>query len=301
MTFNKRTVLIAAGVIGLAVVLVAGIGFRGRGETMASRSAAAFREALRKGEPVNAGAHGHGALSPETKASPPHAEHGDSQGGATGMPGPADMPGHGMSASRPSGEAHAGYEAEERGRRGEQAGGHAGMQHRSSAAPAARGQPEGASSGARAIALPQAKAVQASPGQPAATLRPDPLDQPAETSVADATRSAEMARETGGGHGMQHGATSYRQLDAGRDSVTTMPEGEGKPPGSSVTPKTTAQAPHHHGMRNGSPQPSPTPAPRAKPPSSEKKPSTPPTAPTHPPHHHSGVSIDAPGKAGGSR
>ena len=70
-----------------------------------------------------------------------------------------------------------------------------------------------------------------SPGQPAKTLSPDPLDAPAETSVMDAQRSAEMAEEMSGGgghegHGGQggheghggHGTTgTYRQTDAGRE------------------------------------------------------------------------------------
>jgi hypothetical protein len=53
------------------------------------------------------------------------------------------------------------------------------------------------------------------PGQPAATLSPDPLDAPAPTSVLEAQRSAEMAGGDHGGHG-SHGAGTYRQVDAGR-------------------------------------------------------------------------------------
>ena len=67
-----------------------------------------------------------------------------------------------------------------------------------------------------AVAAPEA----VPPGQPAATLRPDALDAPAATSVADAQRSAEMAEEMsgGGGHGGHggHGVGTYRQVDAGR-------------------------------------------------------------------------------------
>lgn len=62
--------------------------------------------------------------------------------------------------------------------------------------------------------------------QPAATLRPDALDAPAATSVADAQRSAEMAEEMKGasgheGHG-DHGGHSegaYVHLDAGRETA----------------------------------------------------------------------------------
>ncbi|HEX7181425.1 MAG TPA: heavy metal-binding domain-containing protein [Thermoanaerobaculia bacterium] len=54
--------------------------------------------------------------------------------------------------------------------------------------------------------------------QPARTLRPDALDAPAATSVLDAQRSVEMAREMGGGHGGHggHGSSDYHHVDAGR-------------------------------------------------------------------------------------
>jgi hypothetical protein len=69
------------------------------------------------------------------------------------------------------------------------------------------------------------------PGQPAKTLSPDPLDAPAETSVQDARRSAEMAEEMSGGGGHEghgghdgghggHGTGTYRQTDAGREPET---------------------------------------------------------------------------------
>jgi hypothetical protein len=70
---------------------------------------------------------------------------------------------------------------------------------------------------------PEPLSATASPGQPAATLRPDPVDQPAPTSVADAGRSAAMAAEmSGGGHGMSHG--TYQHLDAGRDIEAPSPK-----------------------------------------------------------------------------
>lgn len=75
-------------------------------------------------------------------------------------------------------------------------------------------------------------------GQPAKTLSPDPLDSPADTSVMDAQRSAEMAQGMSGGHGGHgshggHGATgTYRHVDVGRE------------PG---TPEADEPAePHHH-------------------------------------------------------
>ncbi|HYO13859.1 MAG TPA: hypothetical protein VE685_11755, partial [Thermoanaerobaculia bacterium] len=85
-----------------------------------------------------------------------------------------------------------------------------------------------------AVAAPEA----VTPGQPAATLRPDALDAPAATSVLDAQRSAAMAEEMrgGGGHG-GHGTGTYRQVDAGR--------GPGAYQGSEE--QTPGSEPHLHG------------------------------------------------------
>jgi hypothetical protein len=74
---------------------------------------------------------------------------------------------------------------------------------------------------------PEPVSATAKPGQPAETLKPDPLDQPPPTSVADAARSAAMAVEmAGGGHGMSHG--KYQHVDVGRDtdtpSLTPLPQ-----------------------------------------------------------------------------
>lgn len=71
-------------------------------------------------------------------------------------------------------------------------------------------------------AAPETTPETVEPGQPAKTLSPDELDAPAETSVQDAERSAELAEamsghEGHGGHG-GHGTGAYRQVDAGRDS-----------------------------------------------------------------------------------
>jgi hypothetical protein len=76
---------------------------------------------------------------------------------------------------------------------------------------------------ATAPPTPERPAVVAAPGQPATTLRPDEIDSPAPTAVREAARSAEMAMQMpGGGHGVQHG--TYRQIDAGRDDVTPPPQ-----------------------------------------------------------------------------
>lgn len=312
MAFNKRTVLIAVGAVGLAIVLIAGIGFSGRRETMASRSAAAFREALRKGEHVGASAHGHGAFSQGAAGTATHPGHGGSE---TAKPEETHaeshaVPGHDMSASSAKSGEHempgksmnampAGHAGMQHGTTppGRPPAGHTGMKHGVSATPPMASAPAGhagmqhGASGVPPSGTPledasgasqESRVAETPPGQPARTLRPDSLDQPAETSVVDATRSLEMAGEMGGMEGMQHGTTSYRQVDAGRSSATPAPV----PAESSVTPRIGAPSPHH-GMQHGSPRPSPTPVPERKPPSIETKPSPPSTAPTHPPHHHS--------------
>jgi len=60
----------------------------------------------------------------------------------------------------------------------------------------------------------QARAV--SESRPVSTLRPDALDAPAATSLAEAERAAELAKRMGGHHGMSHG-TPYSHQDAGRE------------------------------------------------------------------------------------
>lgn len=274
MVVNKRVSLLALTILMtfLAAALIAALTFGGGAKrTVASRSAAAFREAQRKGEPGAKAQPEHGGHGSSEMKKPEHAEQGS--GGMTGH----DMSGRGMPTSSPSAAAHAGHVPEgglgsPRGREGqreEPAGGHAGMQHGTAAA---AGRPRGPMAGAPVVPPPGPKAAEASPSQPAGTLRPDPLDQPAETSVADARRSSEMSREMGGGHGMQgmrHGMSSYRQLDAGRDSVTSGQEERSPAPPASTRPD-------HGSMQHGSPPPSkPTPGP-------------PRPDPTHPPHHSGG-------------
>jgi len=203
--------ILLAVVAGVVIALVALLG-GGRG-SVASRSAAAFDEAQRKGIPVGEAAHGgHGAPSPGGMEMPAQ--------GKTGMAGHAGME---MPAQGKTGMAgHAGMEMPGQGKTG--MAGHA--------------MPGGAPP------EPLAKAAVAGPGQPAATLEPDPLDAPAATSEMDAKRSTELAASMGSG-GMTHDMGSYRQLDAGRESVQ----------------KAQPAMPDHQGMGHGSMPPStPTPA-----------------------------------------
>jgi hypothetical protein len=239
--------ILLAVVAGVVIALVALLG--GGRRTVASRSAAAFEEAQRKGLPVAGAEHGgHGAVSPgggpgdHTAAEKPAAAAGHAgmempPHGKTAMPGHAgmEMPARGKAAM----PGHAGMEMSAEGKTAMP--GHAGMQMPSGSPPE-----------------PPPKAAVAGPGQPAATLEPDPLDAPAATSQRDAKRSAEMAAQMGSG-GMTHDMGSYSQLDAGRESVEkaqpAMPDYQGMGHGS-MPPSTPTLTPD-----TKKPRPAPTPVP----------------------------------------
>lgn len=265
------TVGLAILVAGFAVAVIALIALLGGGsETVASRSAAAFEEAQRKGIPVGQGAHGHGAVSPGGAAShhpadtsdADHAGHGGAEPPHRAETGTPSHAGHATTgAAAGGGSPHAGtHHGTSAPVSGAAASPHSGMHHGTVAgAPAAggaaghvgHGGPPQAPVSTTASAPPEPlpKAAVAGPGQPAATLEPDPVDAPAETSVLDAKRSAELAREMGsGGHGMMHGTGSYRQLDAGRESAptgqpTAAPHQHGTSPGSMPAPDTKKPRP----------------------------------------------------------
>jgi len=234
--------ILLAVVAGVAIALVALLG--GGRRTVASRSAAAFEEVQRKGIPFGEAEHGgHGAVSPGggPAAAAGHAGMEMPAQGKTGMAGHAgmEMPGQGKTAMP----------------------GHAGMQMPDQGKTAMPGHAmEG-----DAPHEPLAKAAVARPGQPAATLDPDPLDAPAATSQMDAKRSAEMAASMGSG-GMTHGMGSYSQLDAGRESVPT---------------EQPMAAPHNPGMSPGS-TPPPTPMPDTKKPRPAPTPAPSPGGHVHP-------------------
>jgi hypothetical protein len=231
--------ILLAVVAGVVIALVALLG--GGRESVASRSAAAFDEAQRKGIPVGEAAHaGHGAASP---------------GGE---------PGDHTAAEKPAAAAgHAGMDMQGQGKTG--MAGHAGMEMPGQGKTGMAG--HGVAGSAPPAPLVE-KAATAGPGQPAATLEPDPLDAPTETSEMDAKRSTELARGMGaGGHGMMHGTGSYRQLDAGRESVQKAETG----------------MPDHQGMGHGSMPPStPTPTPDTKKPRPAATPVPTPSGHVHP-------------------
>jgi len=235
---------------GLALVALLGCGGQ---ETVASKSAAAFRDAQERGETFGGGgdAHGHGAAGPGGDAATheghaaggPQAEsaehaHGAAAGGAGRHEG-----GHGDMAQR-SGAAktggHAGHAAppEQPVAGAGQHGGHGAAVQGTGAGGAPAGAHAGHAPGAAAPSQPATPSpVPVAAGEPARTLRPDPVDAPAATSLGEAQRSAAITGEMAGeGHGA-HGGT-YRQLDAGRGPAATPPppqehdEHEGhEPPG----------------------------------------------------------------------
>ena len=231
-------------------------------ETTASKSAAAYDEALRKGEPVKAGeAHGqHGqaqprpqttmeAASPAAGGAMPGMDHSQMTGHSSAPPKPARAHGastvdhaamgHGSGASAPA------------------TGSMKGMDHSTMSSPkgamepaetdhAAMGHGTGA---ATAPAKPEPAAAVAVAGQPGRTLLKDAKDEAAPTSIDEAARASAMAAS---GHAMQHG--TYKQTDAGRESTAqTGHEGHGSgaapaksAPKASPTPSPKPAPPHKH-------------------------------------------------------
>ena len=225
----------ALGLFAGALSLLTLAGGCTRHDTTASRSAAAYDEAQRKGAPVPTGAShgGHPAApeatgSPEVKAQvPPRSDaadhsqmpgmvHGASSGSMAGMQHPDERAAAGPGQMAGMDHSKMGHEGPTPAA-GVDHSSMPGMQHPSGAA---------APTGAHAMAgmdhampspKPEPVSQTATPGQLAATLRGSEIDAPAPTSVDDAARSAAMAKEMADGHAMSHG--SYRQLDAGRDDV----------------------------------------------------------------------------------
>jgi hypothetical protein len=264
--------VLLAVVAGVVIALVALLG--GGKETVASRSAAAFEEAKRKGLPVGEAAHG-GHAAPASggghagMAMPGSSETAMPEHAGMEMPGRSESEttghgGHAMTGSTASGSSpHAGtHHGTAVPGSTAAASPHAGMQHGTpaprrggsqtpasgAASHAGHGGTEQPPAGTTGIPPPEplAKSAVSRPGQPAATLEPDLLDTPAVTSQIDAKRGAEMAAQAG--HGMAHGTGTYRQLDAGRESA----------------PQAQPAMPDHQGMDHG-PVPGATPKPATGP------------------------------------
>lgn len=205
---------LAGGLVALVVLLGCG-----REQSVAGKSAAAFEEALKRGETFGGDGHAHGGHEAAPSGGEPaeevpqqsaeeeehHAGHGAAEDphaghGATGVESPVDHSGMGHGT-------------------GARGAGHAGHGSPVAQPPASHaGHPPSSASAGEA----PSRTVAALPEQPAGILRPDQIDAPAPTSVLDAQRSAEMnqamsggAAGHGSGHG-GHGTGTYRHVDAGR-------------------------------------------------------------------------------------
>ena len=201
-------------------LLVMAVGCGGK-ESTASRSAAAYDAAQRKGVPVGHSAHeakeGHAAGERAGESSPPDAAASPAMSGMdhSSMPGmdeqapPRTDPHVGMDHSKMPGMSPSG----------------AAMDH--SSMPNMAGMDHSKMPGMShdmqmPTPSPEPVSVSAESGQPSATLRADPLDEPPATSIRDAARSAAMATEmSGDSHAMSHG--TYRHVDAGRDIPAPQP------------------------------------------------------------------------------
>jgi len=267
----------AKSYLPLAVVagtLVLAAGCRGD-DSVASRSALAFRQAQQRGETFGGDghAHGHGALTQdEVPGTDEHAEMGQDAGRSTGQPMDHGAMGHGEDQSASAGErvdhAAMGHEARPgAGQDSPKPTDHAAMGHghEASSPPPGKAMDHSATGQVSPVggqptspgAVPAGTAIlPAAPVPPdatAATLAPDALDAPATTSIVEASRAAATASEMGGagGHGGHGGAGTYRHVDAGRDGDARDPQREAPAGG----PPPSAHESHESGA--GVPQRSP--------------------------------------------
>ena len=260
METRRGPVLTLVGVFGVAMA----VGCGGK-ESTATRSASAYDEAVRKGLAVGGSGAQHGGHSakepageadelkgpgktsmagmdhstmknPEAVAAPPSHEQGMAGMEHSNMPGmkasasPAsDKPGMaGMDHSKMPGMKAGALPIPAK----------PGMDHSNMA-----GMDHSKMSGMAGMEMPPPRpeplSATATPGQPAATLRPDDIDRPSPSALEDAARSAAMAAEmAGGAHSMSHGA--YQHVDADRVSDISAP-------GSKQAPKPKpSPTPHSH-------------------------------------------------------
>ena len=194
----------------------------GREQSVASKSAAAYRDAQAKGTPV-AGGHDHGSHgATKTSTAVDHSAHAGMDHGAHGAAASTavDHSAHGGATAHAShggasssANAHAGHSAASSPRAAAHAGhaGHSATQH---AAPSAHADPHAghatpaaaaqmdhsrhgatAATPAPALAPPPRSNAEMQRIQPAATLRGDAFDAPAPAAVAEAAKASQ-----GGGH-----------------------------------------------------------------------------------------------------
>jgi len=187
-----------------------------RKETVASKSARAYREAAARGE-VATGGHAHdgggGQAAPEA---PPSATPSHEAGTHEAAP---QQP----ASQKSSGEGMAGHSRHEPPGKSEAQAGHGAHGAAAGAQAPSHAKHESMPARPRETAVAEAETAPTSSGAPAAILRPDAVDSPSSTSLLEARRSSELAGEmSAGGHAM-HGSTTYRQTDAGRGTPATTP------------------------------------------------------------------------------
>ena len=175
----------------LSLLLAVGCGGK---QSVASKSAAAYQEALKKGVPIGEGSHGgHVASEKSGMAGMDHSKmkQGGGMDGMAGMDHSKMKQGSGMSGMS----------------------GMEGRDHSKMQGGMTMGDPATAAIVADKSAAPTA-------GKPAAILSPDPLDAPAATAVEDAQRSKQMNEAMASGDGMTMSHGNYVQKDAGRLQAT---------------------------------------------------------------------------------
>jgi hypothetical protein len=191
-----------AAVASLSVLLAVGCGGK---QSVASKSAAAYREAREKGLPVGEGVHGgHAASEKGGMAGMDHSKM--QQGGMAGMD-RSKMQQGGMAGMDRSKIKQGGGMA-----------GMAGMDH--SKLKQGEGMNSMAMGDPATAAIVADKSAAAMPGKAAAILSPDPLDAPAATAAEDAQRSARMNEMMASGDGMTMSPGNYVHKDAGRPQAT---------------------------------------------------------------------------------
>ena len=175
----------------LSLLLAVGCGGK---QSVASKSAAAYQEALKKGVPIGEGSHGgHVASEKGGMAGMDHSKmkQGGGMDGMAGMDHSKMKQGSGMSGMS----------------------GMEGRDHSKMQGGMTMGDPATA-------AIVADKSASPTPGKPAAILSPDPLDAPAATAVEDAQRSKQMNEAMASGDGMTTSHGNYVQKDAGRLQAT---------------------------------------------------------------------------------
>jgi hypothetical protein len=219
---RKTRTLLWASIALLAIVLAA----CGGRETMASKSAAAYRDAEAKGVPITADDHGGHAVA-ETATSESHAgmDHGamNDSAGHSGMSaadhaamGHTSSPtmdhaamGHGASAAQHAGH-NMGATMDHPGHTTASPMDHAAMGHGATPPPTsvatgphAGHAMEGDAPVAPSVTIrPPTSSAEIAKTEPAATLRPDPFDAPVPVSVSEAQKATTAPAHSG--HSMNH-------------------------------------------------------------------------------------------------